>query len=92
MVLRRIRHAEQLEGLKLRLDYDDNTSVVADFEPLIDRGGMFERLRAPDYFSRFVIARGGRALEWPDGLDFCADALWIEGHPAAQRVASATKS
>jgi len=27
------------------------------------------------------IGEGGRSLEWPGELDFCADALWFEQHP-----------
>jgi hypothetical protein len=34
-----------------------------------------------DFFSQVKLDEGGRYIEWPGGLDFCADALWFEAHP-----------
>ncbi len=82
MAPRLIRHAERLDELRLRLDYDDGASVNADFEPLLQRGGRFQRLQNPEYFDRFSVVRGGRALEWSEDLDFYAIAWWLDGQPA----------
>ena len=60
----------------MALVFDDETVVVADFEPTAVKGGVFARLRDPSYFKKARIAEEGHALAWPNGLDFCADALY----------------
>jgi hypothetical protein len=51
---------------------------VIDFAPVAKRGGVFTKLSDPQYFAQVRITDRGRAIEWPDELDFCADALWLE--------------
>jgi len=63
-------------GLKVALVFDDATVVVADFEPTAANGEMFARLRNSAYFKKARITESGHALAWPNGLDFCADALY----------------
>jgi len=65
---------------KLRLTYADGETIVVDFTPVIQRGGVFAPLSDPEFFSQASIGEGGRYIQWPGELDFCADALWLEGH------------
>lgn len=73
---RRIVRIAQLGDLKMALVYDDATVVVADFTAIAAKGGVFARLLDPAYFKKARIAEEGHALAWPQGLDFCADALY----------------
>lgn len=73
----RIEKVARLSGKKLALEFDDGRIVVADFEGVAARGGVFEPLNDPVFFRKVRAARGGRALAWPQGLDFCADALYV---------------
>ncbi|MFN0012651.1 MAG: DUF2442 domain-containing protein [Phycisphaerales bacterium] len=41
-------------------------------------GELFREWQTPQGFASVAIARGGRALVWPDGADLCADALYYE--------------
>ena len=66
---------------KLRLIYSNGDMVVVDFMPMIRQGGVFEKLSDRHFFSQVKLGEGGRYIEWPSGLDFCADALWFEAHP-----------
>jgi len=66
---------------KLRLIYSNGDIVVVDFTPIIRQGGVFAPLSNPDIFSQVKLGEGGRYIEWPSGVDFCADALWFEAHP-----------
>jgi hypothetical protein len=43
--------------------------------------GVFTAFSDPSFFSQVRVGEGGRSLEWPGELDFCADALWFEAHP-----------
>jgi len=65
----------------LVLRYQDESYLKVDFTAVIDQGGVFEALADPDFFRRVAIGEGGRYLEWPGGLDFCADALRLQGIP-----------
>jgi hypothetical protein len=33
------------------------------------------------------VGEGGRYIEWPGELDFCADALWLQEHAHAGSTA-----
>ncbi|MCY3017824.1 MAG: DUF2442 domain-containing protein [Planctomycetota bacterium] len=67
-------------GCKVRLTFSDGTSGLADFAPVAVQGGVFAKLRDPQFFAQVTIGDRGRSIEWPGELDFCADALWQECH------------
>jgi hypothetical protein len=64
----------------LEITFEDRQSFDLDFKAFIDSetGWLFDPLKDPAYFAR-VFVHGG-ALEWPNGLDICADGLrtWCE--------------
>ena len=42
------------------------------------KGTVFERLADPKYADKVHIVERGRALCWPGGVDFCADAILLK--------------
>jgi len=64
---------------RLRLTYAGGEAVTVDFARVIALGGALAPLKDRKYFSQVSIGAAGRSLEWPGGIDFCADALWLEG-------------
>jgi len=70
---------------RLRLVYSDGSIVVVDFTPIIQQGGVYSCLSEPEFFSQVSLAQGGRYIQWPNELDFCADSLWFEVHPNNNR-------
>jgi len=42
------------------------------------KGTVFEPLADPKYATKVRIVRHGRALCWPGGVDFCADAILLK--------------
>lgn len=64
------------------LYYSDRVQIVVDFDPVISRGGVFASLAARDIFAQVTVGEGGRYIEWPGGIDFCADALRKQGRLA----------
>lgn len=64
-------------GPALDLAFADGTSGTFSLRPLIDAGGVFVALRDPETVARVQIGEGGRFVEWPGGIDLCADALWL---------------
>jgi hypothetical protein len=66
---------------ELRLTYADGAEVLVDFKPMIEVGGIFARLNDLEFFKQVKIGSRGRSIEWPGEIDFCADALRIDGQP-----------
>lgn len=67
------------DNYKLRLVYSDGTHITIDFKPVIDQGGVFKALADSQFFSQVVVKGEGRYIEWPGDIDFCADALRLQG-------------
>lgn len=76
--LHRIKKVAFLGSMRLALVFDDDRVVVADFSETGERSGLFSRLKDEAYFAKAKTVREGRAIAWPDGLDFCADSLYLE--------------
>ena len=60
---------EQLGTYTLRLTFDDGTSQVIDFEPVL-RGQLFGPLRDPELFKQVRIDPDFHTLVWPNDADF----------------------
>jgi hypothetical protein len=67
---------------KLWIEYEDGESGVVSFCHVIELGGVFATLGQPSVFDQARIGDNGRFIEWPDNVDFCADALWENLKPA----------
>ena len=85
--LRRIREVKPKRPSRLRIVYDDGQAIEVDFAPIISRGGVFAPLADWDVFKKVRADSRGRSVFWPGEIDFCADALWIEGQQLNQRHA-----
>ena len=59
----------------------NGATTVNRFDHLVGKG-VFAAVADPTVFAQVHIGERGRSLEWPGEIDFCADALWFETHPA----------
>lgn len=75
---------------KLQLSYSNGETVTVDFSPIIKMGGAFTQLQDYSFFSQVTIGEGGRYIEWPGELEFCADALWLDGQHEGRRAGNIT--
>lgn len=73
--MNRVTRVTPLAGYRLRLVFENGTEGVADISALIGRG-VFAALAEGDTFQRAQVGPGGE-LTWPNGLDLCADALYL---------------
>jgi hypothetical protein len=88
---RTIKRVAHLGERRLALVFDDGQVVVADFAAAAQKGGVFAPLRDEAVFKKVRIARHGRALVWPNDLDFCADGLYLPTkRPPGKQSASAS--
>jgi hypothetical protein len=62
------------------LTWANGEKTVSSFGHLVGKG-VFAAFSDPAFFAQARVVEGGRSLEWPGELDFCADALWFEAHP-----------
>ncbi len=62
------------------LTWANGETTVSSFRHLAGKG-IFAAFSDPAFFAQARVGEGGRSLEWPGELDFCADALWFEAHP-----------
>jgi hypothetical protein len=58
----------------------NGATTVNRFDHLVGKG-VFVAFDDPAFFARVKVGERGRSLDWPDEIDFCADALWFEAHP-----------
>lgn len=65
----KVLNARQLDAFKLEIDFSDRTQGVFDAAAYLATrpGPLLNKLRDPNYFSRFFIDAG--ALCWPNGLE-----------------------
>lgn len=65
----RVRSFEQVGSYTLRVEFDDATEQVIDFEPVL-AGGLFGPLRELSFFDQVRIDPEAHTLVWPNGADF----------------------
>jgi len=74
-----------LPDYRLAVSFDDGSSGVVDFTPLLHERdtGVFASLRDPQRFSEVFINAEWGHLEWPNGADVCPDVLYQKAHRSA---------
>jgi hypothetical protein len=77
-----IKSARAHADYTVEIDWADGSRSVVDFSSTIRKGGVFARMRDPDFFvGEMRVGGDGDWLEWPGELDFSADSLWYRSHP-----------
>jgi len=61
----------------LLVDFIDGSQKRFDMKPLIERGGVFEKLRDKELFNKARIGRD--TLIWDDVLDIAPESLYDKG-------------
>lgn len=87
--LHKITQLEFGADLSLRLTFEDGSAKTFSLAPLVRKGGVYAPLAQASEFRAAKIAPDGRYVEWPNGVDLCADALYIDGIPAHDEISDA---
>jgi hypothetical protein len=78
-----IKAAQAHGDFTVEINWADGSRSVVDFSSTVGKGGVFERMRDPDFFvARMRVGGEGDWLEWPGDLQFSADSLWYRSHPS----------
>jgi hypothetical protein len=72
-----------LDGYKLQLTFDDGKSGVLDCKQFIDKGGVFSKLRDPEFFRSVKINKELGVLTWDDEIDIAPETVYsiVTGSP-----------
>jgi hypothetical protein len=67
-----------------RIFFENGDVRDVDWKLYADDGPVFEPLKNPDYATSCKIINHGDGLEWPDGVDWSANAVHQAGVPVEQ--------
>jgi len=81
---RYIRKVTPLARRKLAIEWNDGSTSQKDMSDLIRNRAVFRPLTDPGMFAKVTVINNGRAIQWTDEIDYCADALWIETRSQAE--------
>jgi hypothetical protein len=73
--------APDVKTYSVAVTWANGETTVNRFGHLVGKG-VFAAAADPAVFAQVRVGERGRSLEWPGEIDFCADALWFEAHPA----------
>jgi len=65
-----------LDDYKLQLTFDDGKSGVLDCKPFIDKGGVFSKLRDPEFFKSVRINSELGVLTWDNEIDIAPETVY----------------
>ena len=74
--MKHIIKVEALKDCKLRLEFDDGVTGIADVSDLAGKG-VFSLWNDPVAFRKVMIGSSGE-LVWGDQVDLCPDALYMK--------------
>lgn len=86
--IHRVVAFEKVAPFTLRVRFDDNTSQVIDFQPVL-KGELYGPLHDASLFDQVRIDPEVHTLVWPNGADFDPSILhdWPEAGKALKRLA-----
>lgn len=70
--------ATLVRDYRIELVFDDGKRGVVDFSQYLDRGGIFERLRDPEFFRSFTVDRELGVITWGGEIDIAPETLYAE--------------
>ena len=68
-----------IENYVLLVDFIDGTKKRFDMKPIIDRGGVFDKLKEKEKFMTAHVDRD--TVVWDDILDIAPESLYEKGEP-----------
>jgi hypothetical protein len=86
--IHRVVSFQKVAPFTLRIQFDDGTSQVIDFRPVL-KGELYGPLQEPALFDQVRIDSQVHTLVWPNGADFDPAILhnWSESSPALKVLA-----
>jgi len=80
MLQPRLKRVESLDGLKLRLFYENGEVRIFDVTPYVS-GSWYGELKDEAYFRSVQVLPGGIGIKWSNGQDIAPHELYEQGVP-----------
>ena len=75
----RVRDVRYVKDYILEITFSDGTIAELDFRHrVVGRGGVFAPMESLEFFRQVTVDRESGTVFWPNGVDFCPDALYAE--------------
>lgn len=68
--------ASYVDGHRIELVFDDGERGVVDFSAYVERGGVFERMRDPEFFKSFAVDPDLGTVTWNGEIDVAPETLY----------------
>ena len=79
-MLHKVKKVEYLNDFKLKLKFNDQKTKIVDFSDWLSDGeGYLIPLKNIEYFKKVKLDDFEYTICWPNGADFCPDALYDIG-------------
>jgi hypothetical protein len=75
-MLKDIVSASPLDGLRVRIRYEDGIEGIVDLRAIISFRALFAPLKDPAYFSQVRVDPALSTVSWPNGADLDPDILY----------------
>ena len=73
-----VTDAKYAGDYRLEITFENGKSGIVDFRKYIEKGGVFSRLSAPEYFQNFSINRELGVITWGNEVDLAPETLYAE--------------
>lgn len=71
-----LKEMEVLDGYKVRVRFEDQTSGVVDLTEMVNSGGVFTALKDRSVFRQAFIDADWAVLCWPGEIDIAPETLY----------------
>ena len=63
---------------RIEVTFEDGKKGIVDFAKYLERGGVFERLKDEEFFSRFEVNPELGTLSWQNEIDVAPETLYAD--------------
>ena len=70
----------------LRITWDDGVTREVDVRDSMTGHVLLEMLNSPEVFKDVSVVTGGGGIQWPNGADFCAQALRMRSDDKVNQI------
>ena len=71
-----VKSAQYCDGYKIKVTFEDGKGGVVDFQPYLQKGGVFEKFRDINFFKNFYINEEIGVLSWKDDVDIAPETIY----------------
>lgn len=72
-----VKSARYCDGYKIQLSFADGKWGVVDFQPYLQKGGVFEKFKDLNFFKNFHINEEVGVLSWENDIDIAPETVYF---------------